>query len=203
MNFLAHIYLSADDKQLQIGNFIGDYVKGNKYLEYPEKIKDGILLHRDIDYYTDNHALVKEAKVYFRKLYGLYSGILVDMFFDHFLAKDWDNYHRSSLNKFCSDFYFNLVKHYKHLPKRVQYFSPFLIQNNRLMSYNSVDGIQSALKLMVNYTSLPDKTDEAISILKDNYASLNNLFDVFIKDLISHVQAHEIMIRNKANLKSA
>ena len=92
MNFLAHIYLSGDSRELLIGNFIGDYVKGKDYEKYPPAIQDGILLHRKIDWFTDDHSITKKAKKLVRGQYGLYAGIVIDIFYDHYLSANWDQY---------------------------------------------------------------------------------------------------------------
>jgi len=92
MNYLAHLYLSGTDEKTMVGNFIGDYVKGSDWQKFPDDIKKGILLHRQIDTFTDAHAKFREAKILFRAEFGLYSGIVVDFLYDHYLAKNWNNY---------------------------------------------------------------------------------------------------------------
>jgi len=187
MNFLAHIYLSGTNEQVRIGNFIGDHVKGRSYQNYPEKIKEGILLHREIDSYTDNHHLVKETMNFFRPSYRRYSGIIVDMIFDHLLAANWNEFHPDQLNKFAKTFYRSLVKNYRILPRPVKYFTPFIIQNNRLYSYKDIKGIQEAIQIMANHTSLPDYTDQAIATLEKNYSEIKDLFILFMNDIDRHV----------------
>ncbi|MGB3774600.1 MAG: DUF479 domain-containing protein, partial [Leeuwenhoekiella sp.] len=92
MNFLAHIYLSQYDEQVTIGNFIADGIKGSKYKQFPIPIQKGILLHRSIDAYTDAHHLVRKSTKRLHPHYHHYSGIIVDIFYDHFLAKNWSSY---------------------------------------------------------------------------------------------------------------
>src|SRR5258708_857949 len=91
MNFLAHVYLSGDHSKVLVGNFIGDFVKG-KYLRdrYEPEIAKGIELHRAIDYFTDLHPIVRQSKNRLRPKYNHYSGIIVDIFYDHFLAANWN-----------------------------------------------------------------------------------------------------------------
>jgi len=187
MNYLAHIYLSGREEKLIVGNFIGDYVKGKKYLDYPEEISKGILIHRQIDSFTDNHAYTKMAKVLFRKEFGLYSGIVVDFFYDHFLAKNWAEYSSVSLSTFAKHVHAILLSNYGVLPMRVQGFLPFLIQNKRLESYATIDGIVQSLKIMGNYTSLPSKSENARIILQNNYQLLDEYFELFMKDMIQFV----------------
>ena len=89
MNYLAHVYLSGTDQDLSIGNFIADHVKGKAYLDYPDSIQRGILLHRKIDHFTDSHPLFKKNVSLLFPQYRHYSRVIVDMFFDHVLAVHW------------------------------------------------------------------------------------------------------------------
>ena len=97
MNFLAHIYLSGEDEGITIGNFIADGIKGKKYLSYPASIQKGILLHRGIDSFTDSHPTVRQSTARLHENYGHYSGVIVDILYDHFLAKNWEEYHEQDL----------------------------------------------------------------------------------------------------------
>lgn len=90
MNVLAHIYLSGDSEKVIIGNYIGDYVKGRDYLNYPEQIRKGIIIHRHIDDFTDRHPVVHRSKIFFTRKYHKYSGVVTDIIYDHFLTKEWD-----------------------------------------------------------------------------------------------------------------
>lgn len=187
MNYLAHLYLSGESEKVIIGNFIGDYVKGNKYTNFPDEISRGILLHRQIDTFTDNHALTKEAKLLFRAEFGLYSGIVVDFFYDHFLAKNWSNYSPITLRTFSKQIHAILLSNHRILPIRVKGFLPFLIQNKRLESYATVDGIVQSLKIMGNYSSVPSKSEEAKDILLNNYQFMDEIFSEFMNDMIDFI----------------
>jgi acyl carrier protein phosphodiesterase len=88
VNYLAHAYLSFGVPEIVVGNLISDFIKGRKKLEYPIRIQSGISLHRSIDSFTDGHPVTRQAKSYFRAVYGLYSGALTDVVHDHFLAND-------------------------------------------------------------------------------------------------------------------
>jgi acyl carrier protein phosphodiesterase len=187
MNYLAHLYLSGGSDEILLGNFIGDYVKGQQYLNYSEKVQQGILLHRAIDSYTDSHLLVKEAAAYFRPDYGRYAGIITDVIFDHFLARYWRDYSPYSLRQFAKHVHAVLLANFFQLPSRVKGFLPFLIQHKRLESYARIDGIQQSLHIMAHRTSLPDKTNKAIDVLEENFEVLHELFDRFMAELISYV----------------
>lgn len=188
MNFLAHIYLSGKNEKLMIGNFIGDYVKGKKYEAYHKTIKDGILLHRQIDFFTDSHSNFREAKKLLVPVYGLYSGIIIDLFYDHFLAKNWNTYSNVTLRQFSKWTHAVLLSNFFHLPKRVQGFLPFLIQNRRLESYATTTGIQKSLEIMSRYTSLPEHSKKAMEIMDANQQFFEDNFAGFIKEMVDFVE---------------
>lgn len=196
MNYLAHLFLSGNTDKVMVGNFIGDHVKGKKYNSYPTEIVKGILLHRQIDSFTDKHAKTKEAKTFFRNEFGLYSGIIVDFLYDHFLAKNWNNYSDETLRTFSKRAHAILLSNFRYLPVRVKSFLPFLIQNKRLESYASVDGIVEALRIMSNYSSMPPKSEAAKTIFQDNYQIFEEIFHCFMQDIIEFVGSeHGIEIK--------
>ena len=105
MNFLGHIYLSGQDKELAVGNLVADKIKGNKISELPEKIRSGIVLHRLIDEFTDNHNSYKNCVHELFPKYRHYSRVIIDMYFDHFLAANWNDFHRTPLKIYSNSFY--------------------------------------------------------------------------------------------------
>jgi acyl carrier protein phosphodiesterase len=197
MNYLAHLFLSGDDEQTMAGNFIGDYVKGKDFNRFPENIRKGIALHRQIDVFTDTHPKFREAKTFFRPEFGLYSGIIIDFLYDHFLAKNWNLYSDFTLRTFAKRSHAVLLKNFRYLPVRVQGFLPFLIQNRRLESYASVTGIVEALKIMSKYTSLPAKADFVLNVIEDNYHFFDDNFKAFMFDMIRYVnEIHGMKLNN-------
>lgn len=187
MNYLAHLYLSGHSEKLLVGNFIGDYVKGNRYLQYHDEIAKGIILHRHIDSFTDQHPKHLEAKRLFRDDFGHYAGIVVDFVYDHFLASNWADYSDITLRWFAKHVHSVLLSHFTDLPIRVQGFLPFLIQNKRLESYATLDGITQSMQIMGKYSSLPSRSEAARKILTENYDVLNLNFSQFMKEAISYV----------------
>lgn len=190
MNYLAHLYLSGDSDSVKVGNFIADHVKGKKYLSYPEEVQTGILLHRQIDTFTDNHPLVKECSELLRPVYRKYSGIIIDLYFDHFLASKWNEYSEVQLRYFTKHVHAILLRNYFILPSQIRQFLPFLIQNKRLQSYAEIDGITKAIEIMANYTSLPSESKHAKHILQENYTFLNNQFIAFFEEIIQFVEVN-------------
>lgn len=196
MNYLGHIYLSGENEKVLVGNFIGDYVKGKNLEKFPEKIQFGILLHRQIDSFTDTHPKFIEAKRKFRDDFGLYSGIIVDFFYDHFLAANWNMFSDVTLRSFSKRTHAILLSNFINLPTRVQGFLPFLIQNRRLESYATVDGIIQSIEIMSKYTSLPTKSEIARHNLIQHYDFLSENFMDFMEDMIDFVSsAHQIKIQ--------
>ncbi len=188
MNFLAHLYLSGDNDHIKVGNFIGDFVKGKKYLDYPDKVSKGIYLHRNIDSFTDHHPLTKKSAEFFRLKYGRYSGIVIDIVYDHFLAQNWHNFSNIKLRDFTRQSHAVLLSNFMLLPTSVKRFLPFLIQNKRLESYSFIEGVRKTLNIMSKYTSLPSESDFAIQMLIENKTQLEANFTSFMPAIISYVE---------------
>jgi len=191
MNFLAHIYLSGTNNHVKVGNFIGDYVKGKKYQYYPEDIQRGILLHRNIDEFTDRSSIPKKIKPLFVPYYRKYAGIVTDLVYDHFLARNWQQYSEISLESFVSGFYDILMDNYVHLPRRVKNFLPTMIEHNRLYSYTYLKGIEHALRIMSHYTSLPDQTENAMYTLNLHYEDIHQNFEEFFQSVMHYVERYQ------------
>ena len=188
MNYLAHLYLSGNDKKIITGNFIGDYVKGKNYLKYPGKIREGILLHRQIDSFTDAHPCFREVKILLRPDFGLFSGIITDLFYDHLLAANWQSFANCTLREFTKKMHDVLQSHFTYLPERVQGFLPSLIRNRRLESYASPEGMRHTLETMSRYTSLPAHAPGAMNILEENPDFLLKNFNTFMSEIIVFVK---------------
>ena len=189
MNFLAHIYLSGTDKELIIGNFIADSLKGKSYLKYPVGIQRGVVLHRAIDFYTDTHPTVRKSISRLFGTYGHYSGIIVDIIYDHFLASHWEKFSHVALDLFVSDFYELLQSHYPVLPKPVQQFLPYMIKDNWLLSYATLEGIGRILYQMNERTKRRSKMNFAIVELEEHYEDFETEFLSFFEELRIFVQA--------------
>jgi acyl carrier protein phosphodiesterase len=183
MNFLAHIYLSNNDSEVAIGNFISDSIRGKNYKKYPKDIQVGILLHRHIDTFTDAHKTVRLSTKRLHENYGHYSGVIVDILYDHFLAKNWKNYSEIPLDVFIDDFYDNLEAHFEILPKRIQQFMPYMISDNWLLSYRSIEGIQKVLEGMNRRTKNRSQMNLAVNELKEFYNEFEAEFSLFFEDL--------------------
>lgn len=200
MNFLAHIYLSNSNELLTIGNFAADGVRGRNYKHFPEAMQAGIKLHREIDTFTDAHQIVRQSTKRLHKNYGHYSGVIVDIFYDHFLAKNWSKYSDIPLAEYIDTFYKSLIKNKAHLPERFKVLTPLMIKNNWLLSYATIDGIQLVLDGMNKRTNGLSKMNEATKELKTHYTAFENDFTAFFNELIEFSNNQLLKIEKQFNL---
>ncbi len=184
MNYLAHIYLSFGDEEIMVGNFIADAVKGRQIEKFSEKIREGIRLHRRIDEFTDNHPIVENSKARIRHRYKKYSGVIIDMFYDHFLAAGWSTWSENNLIDFTRQSYKILFRHYVILPARMKRILPFMAAGNWLASYAEIDNIALALKGMSRRTKFNSGMENAGKELKLYYHDLKGDFLVFFPEVV-------------------
>jgi len=184
MNFLAHLYLSKSNKNILIGNFIADSVKGKDYNNYKPEVKAGILLHRAIDYYTDTHPTVKKSMHRLNKRYRHYDGVIIDILYDHFLAKNWANYSEIPLELYANEVYTHLQENVNSFPERVQKLLPFMIEYNWLVGYASLEGIELVLNGMNKRTKGVSQMNLAIEDLRLHYKELEEDFTLFFEDVL-------------------
>jgi acyl carrier protein phosphodiesterase len=185
MNFLGHVFLSGNDPDLLFGNYIGDFVKGSQHDELPDAIRKGVLLHREIDAFTDRHPVVGESKDRLREKYRHYAGVIVDLYYDHFLASLWQDYHRLHLKPFTEDVYRLIEARRALLPSRAQRTFRYMSQDNWMYHYREIEGIEQALYGMSRRTRFNSRMDEAGTELRRHYAFFKNDFQTFFPDVQS------------------
>ncbi len=183
MNFLAHIYLSGSSDLIKIGNFIADGVRGNQYLSFDFENQKGIVLHRAIDTYTDEHPLFRKCTKRLHSHYHHYSGVIVDVFFDHFLAKNWNYYSEESLEDFVQNFYISLTTYEMHLTEKAKMMQPYMIKQNWLLNYRSIDGIEKILTQMDRRTKNVSMMRNSVTELKHYYSEFEQDFTDFFEEL--------------------
>ncbi len=188
MNFLAHIFLSGNNDLIKIGNFMADGIRGNDYLEYPEEIQKGIILHRAIDTYTDAHPIWRKSKHRLHERYGHYSGVIIDILYDHFLAKNWNTYSNEYLEDYVERFYQSLKDNYEILSPKTKKLMPFMIESNWLVSYASIAGIERILFQMDYRTKHRAHMHNAVQELQEFYTEFEEEFTLFFVDLIEMVE---------------
>jgi len=183
MNFLGHFYLSQGDPNLIVGNFIADFVKGNKFTDYPSAISQGIMMHREIDYYTDRHRMVRKGRRRLFADYRHYSGVIIDMFYDHYLANLWADYSMDPLNKFANYIYGVIEENWEYLPPGSQYMFPYMKSGNWLMRYATIEGIGKSLNGMAHRLNNNSGLDNSIHQLHEFYDEFLFEFQEFIIDV--------------------
>ncbi len=179
MNYLAHIYLSGNNEKLMIGNFIADSIKGNQWKKYDIEIQKGIKLHRAIDHFTDTHSIVKKSKKRLWKRYRHYNAVIIDIFYDHFLAKNWLNYHKVELEAYTESIYQTLTYYHNTLPTRMQYVLTYMIKNNWLYNYKYIAGIEKVMQGMAKRASFNSGMENSTDELQKYYDEFNDEFGQF------------------------
>jgi len=185
MNYLAHAFLSFDQEQVLVGNFIGDFVKGNSLDSYPEGIQVGVFLHRRIDAYTDSHPLVKAGQSYLKPYFGRYSTVITDIFFDYFLANNWSKYSPEPLEVFIDRTYRTIHKYRELLPERFLGMFHYMSKQNWLLQYRKIEGMQSSLTGLSKRTRFDSKMEQAHLYLVEFEAEFEVIFLAFFDDLIN------------------
>jgi acyl carrier protein phosphodiesterase len=186
VNYLAHAYLSGDNEELVIGNFIADHLRGNNFDMYPDGVKKGIQLHRRIDSFTDAHPLFKSSKRFFYNGFEKYSGILVDIYFDHFLAKRFHHYHHDSLEVFSSNVY-SIYRNNQHLlPESSTRFLTYVLKNNIYQNYAEVSGIETVLTHLSHRIGHKVALNESMGLFFEAEKELETNFTSFMKDIMTY-----------------
>lgn len=183
MNYLAHAHLSFGDTDILVGNMISDYVKGRKKFDLPEGIQNGITLHRLIDEFTDHHPATAAAKQFFRPFYRLYSGAVVDVIYDHFLANDKNEFTPKSLSIFTKSVYATLQANFSVLPESFQKILPHMQLYDWLFNYIHMWGIERSLAGLVRRSKYLTDHMPAFTIFNDSYEELQQCYYRFFKDV--------------------
>ncbi len=180
MNYLAHAYLSFNHQGILTGNMISDYVKGKKQFDYSTEIQKGIKLHRAIDTFTDNHPATKEAKQFFKKDYRLYSGAFVDIVFDHFLAKDKNEFENDeALKSFAVTTYSLLQNDMEIFPERFQKMFPYMREQDWLYNYQFNDMIKKSFCGLARRAVYLTETSKAFDTFISQYKNLASCYQDF------------------------
>ncbi len=183
MNYLAHLFLAGTNPEFILGNFIADHVKGSDILKYSETVKKGISMHRAIDTYTDHHPVVKQSIARLRADFHKYAGVIVDMYYDHFLSANWDEYSPIDLPSFTKTRYDTLNIFQAILPMRSARLLFYMEKQNWLLSYSSFDGMQQAFNGMSRRTTFESKMELAVANLRTDYSEFEDEFREFFPEL--------------------
>ena len=197
MNYLAHAHLSLQNDEIQLGNLMGDFIKGNQFENYSGNIRKGILLHRKIDSFTDSHELVFEAIQYFKPHFRLSGGIFVDILFDHFLANDDRFYNNNSLLDFTTQVNQNVKNNHHLLNEKMNTFFGHMINYNWLYNYKFIEGLSKSILGICKRHPLIGDGIEAMKIIESNYESLRSLYSPFFIILHNEIQLKYDEINDK------
>ena len=186
MNFLAHAYLSGNQTEILIGNMISDFVKGSKKFDYSPGIQAGIMHHRAIDTFTDQHPVTREAKKIFKQAYGLYAGAFMDVVYDHYLANDKNEFKAEQLTVFAENTYILLEPFMPQAPERFQKMFPYMKQQNWLNNYRYKWGIAQSLAGVVRRSAYLTESDTAFALFEENdrISFAMSLFFIFMKQYL-------------------
>lgn len=187
MNFLAHIYLSGENDLMKIGNFMADGIHG-KPDDFPPDVQKGIILHRAIDTYTDTHPIFRQGTKRLHSRYHHYAGVIMDIYYDHFLAKNWAEYTSEPLDSFITRFYKSLHDNYSILTDKTKTMMPYMIKDNWLLSYATIDGIARILRQMDHRTKYRSGMTNSIDELREFYEVYDEEFRQFFSEIRQYVK---------------
>jgi acyl carrier protein phosphodiesterase len=183
MNHLAHLYLSSENEEEMVGQFIADAVKGNDFNLYRTDIRKGILLHRWVDSFTDTHDLVKELRAAYRPNLGLYSGVLIDLVFDHYLAKDFQSHSGRELEEFQQFTFGVLNKHEEFFPDKMKHYFFHMKDREFMMKYAHPDGMAVIVRQMGNRIPRGESLLVAGDFFEDYVEMASAYFPTFFEEL--------------------
>lgn len=192
MNFLGHLYFSNNDTDLMHANLFGDFVRGSDLSMYPEIIQRGIRLHRTIDSYIDNHPAVIDLMHELYPILPKISGIAVDLFFDHLLAKNWSDFHESSLEEFTVRFYEAPLKHKEFYSEHFLMVLDRMRAKNWLYQYQFSYGLMKASKGVSSRISFENNLDTAHHVFEKMETRIEKAFRIYMTDAIPYFESYEL-----------
>ena len=189
MNYLAHLYLSDSDPDSRVGSLMGDFVKGRVGEDFKPSVREGILLHRKVDSFTDAHPFIRQSKARISPGFRRYAGILVDIFYDHFLATRWHQWSDVSLDEFAGEVYGMLRERQDTFPESMQRSMRYMGSRRLLQSYREIGGVHDALRGIETRLKRPSRLGESVRELELNYPAFRSDFEQFFPLLIEFAQA--------------
>jgi acyl carrier protein phosphodiesterase len=184
MNYLGHLYVAGDDPELRLGGLLGDFVRGRDLSAFPDGVARGITLHRNIDAFTDRQADFRSACALVPAEYRRYSGILVDVYFGHLLARDWTRYHTMPLESYAGEIYALWQIEPRWLPERASRTFAAMAAGNWLASYATLEGTEAALKRLDRRLGGSANLAKALPELVSTTDSLESCFDRYLPQVV-------------------
>jgi len=194
MNYLAHVYLSSHTPESVIGGLLGDFVKGQAMERYSPAVREGIQLHRAIDRYTDNHEIVRASRDLVSTERRRFAGIMIDVFYDHFLARHWHSWCATPLEDFTQQVYATLTRHRASFPERLQHVLPHMIDGDWLSSYRELWAVDAALNGIARRFKRFQRARVLIGAageLEEHYFRFEQDFLAFFPELMRYVERQQ------------
>lgn len=188
MNYLVHLYLAGEDPEIKLGGLMGDFVKGPIPIDFPEKLALGLHLHRRIDSLSQNSRNTRQSRQRLNPKYSHGRGIIIDIFYDHFLASTWADYAAEPLESYSANVYRLLQSHHAQLPHGLQQVAPSMIEHNWLVSYQQPWVVGRALKRIAQRLSRPLPLAEGVDDLAEQEFLLRQDFANFMEEAIVFVK---------------
>jgi len=190
VNYLAHVFLSHQTPDAIVGAMLGDFAKGRLAEPWNEAVREAVRLHRAIDRYTDRHPLVQASRACISPARRRFAGVLVDIFYDHFLARHWSRYHGLPLTEFTRGVYAALLPHRAAFPPRLQRALPWMVRDDWLAAYANVSAVDAALHGLARRFRYPERAQplrDGVAELQRNYGALEAHFLDFFPQLQAYV----------------
>ena len=186
MNYLAHAWLARQSDDAILGGLLGDFVFGKSVLQdWRPSVRLEIVRHRRIDRYTDTHPFVVDARILFGDL-RRYAGIVLDVYFDHCLARDWHRWNDTPLEDFTARVYRMLQEHRDELPPRLHAIAPRMAAHDWLGSYRQRDNVDGAVHgIATRLSRNGERLVACLDVLRANEAAVDAAFEVFFPELIA------------------
>jgi len=188
MNWLAHLFLSEPSPTFRIGNLLPDLVGPSALSGLPSEYLRGVQQHRRIDAFTDSHPIVRRSIARVGPEFRRFGGIFVDIFYDHFLSREWPALSRTPLTAFTNEIYASFEEHRHHIPPEAYLPLAKMKSENWLCSYGDLHGVSTTLGRIGLRLRRPTALAEGAAILEADYAGFHADFAEFFPELIAHVR---------------
>lgn len=185
MNYLGHLYLSNNDKTLMLNNLFGDFVKGRDLSHFPTEIQNGLILHRKIDDFIDHFPLVNELQHALYSELPKISSVAIDLFFDHLLAKNWQDYHHKEINQFLKEFYESIKLENEHYTDSFKIMISKMLEMNWISHYSSLDGLHKMCQGVSKRISLDNNLKFGKEVFLKHEKAINQVFRTYMEAAIS------------------
>jgi len=188
MNFLAHMFLTYGDRELTVGNYIADFIRNRDLVLFPDKVVNGVMLHRHIDHFTDTHPEVLKSTRKLRRRHKKYAPVVIDVFYDFILVQHWDKFCKIDLRTFADDIYVVMNQHSEIFPFHLQDITYRMIADDFLLQYGKRSGIEKTFRRIGRRAKFASNFATAFDDLEKNFDEISNGFLIFFPELIAEVQ---------------